>query len=748
MPDSNSGRHYMTQILTNTDGRTVSPTDPHGVSLTTPPSATFKQVPLPNGDGGLLYWPAQNAFLAFYPEDLREIYAIADEHTKKIEALQAANQKVTQASLDLRSAQKSGVKAEIEKKEQALKVALSEMSAASDEVKKKLEPLSKPDAKDGVKMIELVGRKTKDYDKKGVPIYVTTKALERTLKDKRIFLLNGDAKKRTKEDVIKAWKINPAEIKRRIAENVQDKAKFEKKWKLKPDDAEEFSGILTQWAKTMNGNLEQFLDRQKGELETRFQIDPNDPKRIVDLTAGAQLMRYTAGAGLAINFSPFNGDLFDSRDKNWGDRLKRGVKSGEFGIKANAAASFSLAEGKVGTDVYLPHFAGWHATVEIADQHYELGYWRFSGQLMLTGHVGASLAVETDIAISLVGGKQGVHGAPRTTDVDLVRAGANAGLNVFAGVTAGAEIKGALQWLNPEGAASKGKPVNVNAGGTVAEFKDMALISYGVAGNAGIGVKGTFKITHEKGKFAIYIKAGACLGLGGTGTLKYEADYDRIGEFFKCVAYQLKRADFHKISDLIDRNAYEAYCQIRYIIIAKGESLGKYFNKEAEEIKEEFDDIVDEIDSAISSGSKQAADFLRRIRDDLNKKTSSWFSYAPPEVVGKIMWQIHNVGSSNNQALRSEVPGIIEMALGAPQTRNQLATIAERMTPVMGDKQDASLGFAMIELALVGSNYSQGLQQTEQRLANVDVVLSAPFIWNSEPGFIVSRMAIEHPMYA
>jgi hypothetical protein len=737
----------MTELYDNSNGPTVS-SEPHARALTTPPATTFTQVTMSSGDGGLLYWPEKNAFVALYPDEVRDIYAEADEHSKIIAALQAANQRVTQAALDLRNAQKSGVKADIAEKEQALKVAISEMKAASDEVKKKLEPLSKPDAKNGVKMIELVGRKTKDYDKKGVPIYVTTKSLERALGERRIYLLNGENKKRAKQDIITPFKINTKEIKHRIAEEVQDQAKFEKKWKLKPDDAEEFSGILSAWAKTMNGDLTQFLDRQKGELETSFQIDPENPNRMVDLSVGAQLMRYTAGAGLAINFSPFNGDVFDPRDRNWGQRLKQGVKSGEFGIRANAAASFSVAEGKIGTDFYLPHFAGWHATVDIKDQHFELGYWRFNGNLLLSGHVGASLAIEAEIAVTVVGGKQGIHGvAPRKKDVDLVRAGVNAGLNVFAGVTAGAELKGALQWLNPEGAESDGKPVEPKAGAAIAEYKDIALISYGVAADAGIGVKGSFKITHEKGKFAIYIKAGACLGVGGTAKLKLEAGFGTIGEFFKCVAYQLKRADFHKMADAIDQEAYDAYCQIKYILIVTGGELAKYATVSLNELRLEYEDLVEKTDAAIRAGSQGAVDFMQRIQNDLSKKTASWFSYIPPEVAGKVMWQIANMGASDNQALRLQAPTLMMMALGSPQTENQLATIAERMTAVMGDKQSASTGFAMINQAVSGSNFDQCLQQTQERLAGVEKIFSYPFAWNSDPEFVGSSIAIEHPMY-
>jgi hypothetical protein len=109
-----------------------------------------------------------------------------------------------------------------------------------------------------------------------------------------------------------------------------------------------------------------------------------------------------------------------------------------------------------------------------------------------------------------------------------VRAGSSGELQAFAGLTAGVDAKGALQWLNPEGAASNGKPLKVKAGKAIAEYKDMAKVDAGVAATAGIGVKGGFSIRHEGGKFVIYAKVGACLGLGGDGSLKLRRGLTRL----------------------------------------------------------------------------------------------------------------------------------------------------------------------------------------------------------------------------
>ncbi|KQQ34764.1 hypothetical protein ASF61_22440 [Duganella sp. Leaf126] len=98
--------------------------------------------------------------------------------------------------------------------------------------------------------------------------------------------------------------------------------------------------------------------------------------------------------------------------------------------------------------------------------------------------------------------------------------------------------------------------------------------------------------------------------------------------------------------------------------------------------------------------------------------------------------------------MRAEAPMLMAKILEAPQTINHLATIAERMTPVMGDKQNAAAGFASINACMKGTLYEGCLKSAEQRLAQAEPLLSQPFIWNSSPEFLAAKYGIEHPMYA
>ncbi|KQQ34778.1 hypothetical protein ASF61_22435 [Duganella sp. Leaf126] len=238
------------------------------------------------------------------------------------------------------------------------------------------------------------------------------------------------------------------------------------------------------------------------------------------------------------------------------------------------------------------------------------------------------------------------------------------------------------------------------------------------------------------------------MGLGGDGSIKFEAGFGTIGEFFKCLAYHLKRLDYHKIGDIIEADAYELYCKVKYLIISTGSRVEDFVNKSVDSIAYEFQNAAEKIDAAIKSGTEAGQEFLQRIRRELENETASWLSYAPPEVSAQIARQIAAAGSSINPSMRADAPMLMAKLLEAPQTINHLNTIAERMTPVMGDKQDAAAGFASINSCMQGTQYEGRLRNAEQRLAQAEPLLSQPFLWNSSPEFITAKHAIEHAMYA
>lgn len=717
---------------------------PKAVTPTTPPAGTYIDVTHVVGNGMLLYWPENNGLIALWPEEWLEFRQEADYHNEVVEKLQQANREVTEASLNLREAQKSAAKPRISEAEQVLQQKLDQQNQASEAVRAAVKPLTDLKAGDPLKMVELLPLTLATHSKKSTPIYVKSDRIKKVLADKRVYLIDGEAERRKPNKLFKGGALDTEEVKRRLLDQVQDKAGFQKKWKLAPDGQDQYADIFSDWARVMNGDIKTFIERQQNAVEKHFNLDPKDPHRNIDLNAEAQLMRWAAGAGLEVNFNPFRGNLHDKRDRHWADRAKRGLKSGAFGIKANADASFAIAEGRVSTALYFPHYAGWHATPEVLGQDFDLGYFRFYGDIALYGTAGASLAVDLDVEATYTAGKQGLRGTPKSKGGMKVRAGGGGELAVFAGIKAGVDAVGAFQWLSPEGDLGGGRPRKVNIHEAVPEYRDVATIKPGVAALAGAAAQGAFKIGHMNGKFVITAKLGACLGLGGEGKLTFEVGTETIGDFFKCLAYQLKDADYHQMMEVYTKEAYQAYGHILYIVVATGQDVRAFAHMAGVQIGIKYNEAV----SIVRRAGVQA---IRRIADQL--RVWGWIAYMPPEGKGAILASVAEIAANRellaaNPGLHEEVAWIVSQMLATHQTPREKHEVLQHMTLALGDKVDVARSEATLRALVAGTPYSDCLTLADIRLAAAQPIKGRPFLRNNESDFVVATLGFNHPLYA
>ncbi|MFC0135956.1 hypothetical protein [Massilia eurypsychrophila] len=394
---------------------------PVASALTTTPNNTYVEVAHTLMNGVLVYRPDDNSFIALYPDEWLICRADGHGNQTAIEELQEANRDVTEKSLKLQHLlqQPNSAKRDIAQAKAELDVALNILSIKSDAAKKRVAAI-KSQKTDANKLVELLPLTLKRIGgRTHTPVYVSGERLRTALADRRVYMVEGPAerKKHPKEKLFNGTTLNADQVRKRISDQVQDKAKFEKKWKLAPKDADQFSGIFTDWAKVMGTTVTAFLEREQKEIIEGIikadNLDPKNPYRTIDMKPEAQFMRWSAGAGAEATFTPFQGSLYDARDRNWGQRFKRAAKSAQFGIKANAEASFAVGEAKVETTLYMPHAAGWHLDPTFVGQPFDFGYFRFRADLTLYALAGASVAMEAGAALLITGDKQGVHGTPR-----------------------------------------------------------------------------------------------------------------------------------------------------------------------------------------------------------------------------------------------------------------------------------------------------------------------------------------------
>jgi hypothetical protein len=718
---------------------------------TTTPRDTYIEVEHTLTDGVLLYRPDDNSFIALYPDEWLDCRKDGHENKTAIEDLQDANREVTEKSLALQHLleQPNPAKADIAQAQKELDAALNTLSQKSDAAKKRVEAITNQKT-DPKKLVELVPLTMKRIEgKTPTPIYVSAQKLKTALDDKRIYMVEGSAerKKDPKEKLFNGTNLNVQEVRKRIANQVQDKAKFEKKWKWAPKDADHFSGILTDWAKVMGTSATAFLERGQKELIDGLigadKSDPNNPYRVVDLKPEAQFMRWTAGAGAEATFMPMQGNFFDKRDKTMAQRFKRAAKAAQFSIKANAEASFAVGEAKVDTILYLPHAAGWHLDTTLIGQPLDFGYFRLRGDLSLYALAGASVVLEADAALMVTGDKQGLRGTPKNQSGAKAKVGAKGEAKVFTGLKEGIGLSGALQWLNPEGFINPGAPKKADINKAIAAYVDMATVSTDASLIQGLAATLGFECGYRNGNFVIAAKAGACLGLGGSGSVASKVGVEQIGQFFMCIAHQLKQADYKKIKNFMDERVFKIFNEIFYLVVAANRTLESFVGRSDEKINIIYTESVESM--------KQMGN--RAVRE-LEKTLSSgwgWHAYMPPEARGAVIASIVDVlqqpQNTSNDELRKLASFSINELMSSTQSMRHLDNTLDRITVALGEKPGRNQGVKLINSVVGGTIFDDCINRCEAQLAKAAPLIGRPFMRNDEPDFLVAHLALHHPGY-
>lgn len=714
---------------------------------TTTPRDTFVEVSHTLTDGVLLYRPDDNSFIALYPDEWLACRVEGHQNKTAIEELQGANRAVTEKSLALQHLlqQPNSAKADLAQAQKDLDSALNELTEKSEAAKQRVEAITNQKT-DPNKLVELLPLTMKRMEgRTHTPIYVSAHKLKSALADKRVYLVEGAAEraKPPKEKLFNGAVLNQQEVRNRILNQVQDKAKFKKKWKLAPKDADQFSGILTDWAKVMGANATAFLERGQKELAEgllgKENIDPNNPYRIVDLKPEAQFMRWSAGAGAEATFMPCQGNFFDKRDKNWSQRFKRAGKAAQFSVKANAEASFAVGEAKVETILYLPHAAGWHVTAADTERLLDFGYFRLRGDLTLYALAGASVALEAGAALMVTEGRQGLRGTPDRTSAKA-KVGAKGEAKIFAGLKEGVQLSGALQWLNPEGMINPGGPKKADMNKAIAAYVDMASISGDVALIQGLAATLGFECDYRNGHFVVAAKAGACLGLGGSGSVAAKVGAEQIGQFFMCIAHQLKQSDYKKMVRLMNKTAFFAFNKILYMHIAINRKIENFVGLSVKEIQDQYAYINASID-------ERSNQFIKDIENKLQSGWG-WQAYLPPEARGALIKSIIKAfNRSPNLELQKLAAFSINEIMATVQSNKHFENTLDRITLEIGENSERRVSMKMIDVIVTGTQFEGCVNRCEARLALSAPLSGRPFLRNDEPDFIMANIPLNHPGY-
>lgn len=326
-----------------------------------------------------------------------------------------------------------------------------------------------------------------------------------------------------------------------------------------------------------------------------------------DLSAGAQLLRGYAGFNVNLGNNP---------------------ETGGWGLSASADARAILASAQARLSGYAPHRDGWHALMEYADPNpsnqgrqasLDFGYFRGRLTINVSSMLGASIM-----------GTAGIEYVPDNqtgvTKVLPAAAGSYGGVSAsaFAGVEAGGNVEGAIEWLNPGLREDLG-----NGTYRVVEGADWAVFfqfGVGIAANAGAGFELTLRITYEKGKIMIRAAAQLVIGVGAKGEVSGTLGAGALLDFIKYLYVQLKDNDFSYL-DFIEEAAFDAIVGVTLYAIEFGldaaEALG-------EGIADAWEGLI-----GVFSAPADAEAYARKI-----KARPTELIFATPEVKGAVLYRL------------------------------------------------------------------------------------------------------------
>jgi len=392
--------------------------------------------------------------------------------------------------------------------------------------------------------------------------------------------------------------------------------KIKKDWDIV--DPADHTGSLFAWSDKWNKAAKAQLHDEKDQSGSDH----------FDASAGAQLLRYTAGVGANLEFDPVNM---------------------EAQAKVSGSAEFAIWEAKANFKVMFPHRLGWLPSVpKRGGGECVLGYLRIDLEVVATSSVGASITAELGVEINKkpdAAEKSGIKGVgsdyqptspPAERKIDLSKVSENsdvkAGIRAFAGVEAKGEVSGAVMWKEPEKISSTNEE----------DYKAIAKISESVSYLNGAGFEATFEIKLSDGKLYIACHAGLCWGVGASGGIDFEVDAEQLINFLKYVCYLLRDADYQKLSKIIVDSSFEFITKLIFLsMIVNVETVIDAYNK-GRDLNLAIANFLD--------NKKKRSDFIEKISTD-----KEICHYTSPEVKGNMLAML--IEEDFYDGVRDSLPG-------------------------------------------------------------------------------------------
>jgi len=383
----------------------------------------------------------------------------------------------------------------------------------------------------------------------------------------------------------------------------------------KPADFIDIDKTLVEWAGSWNDCLGS---------------DENGKPHSIDISAGAQFLRFTSNVGMSGKWDPNNGKV---------------------SYKGEASAVVNVASGTVNAKCYYPDRVGWPLKYEPeSSSPIDMGMLRLILNTDLVGFVGASVQAEAQLQVTTFMSQDGIKqvltgkksdklprfSERRTTGAKFQKQmnendeGVSINAEAFGGARAEAFLKGSMQWLEPLSSLDQ-RHASADDKKAAAEYVDFCTIGSSIAGLAGLGAGATFQCDFINGKFCFKIAASLCFGLGAKGAFICEVGYEHFKNFASWLIYQLFSLDYHYL-EIIAESAFNAFTRFCVLQISNlKEDFYKDANKKmiaAGELYDDFRSFIHEINDGVKNGIS-ASEKRNQLAININSNAEILLTYTP-----------------------------------------------------------------------------------------------------------------------
>ena len=302
-------------------------------------------------------------------------------------------------------------------------------------------------------------------------------------------------------------------------------------------------------------------------------------------THEVKLMRYTAVANFDTGFNPIKQTL---------------------NAVGTAKVGFNLWNGSAGANFFYPGVYGKELSVDLLDQHFSFGLFRGKFGIKLYSEAGASVMLSSQIEIdtkpltkTLINkvkkqtGHEPQEGAQTNALIGKSQFSIDAG--AFAGVTAGCELVGGIEWASPEGIdqqyvtpienpSKASESLKKPEGKGKPSFMTLAEVTLDGAASVGFGAKSSFELSYDPktGNLVFGCMAQTVFEVGLKGCIKTTIGTKTIYEMIIFIYHQLKNMNFHieqAIENFISQEAFDIVSKLIAVAVWAGEEIEEFISE-------------------------------------------------------------------------------------------------------------------------------------------------------------------------